>query len=175
MNDLSSDSEIAKEITSQIDAQQTDISDISWWDAPIFAVFWALILVVFLQFFSRYVLNNSISWTEEIARYLLIVVTFSGAAICARKKSHIYLDFFHLYLPKAASRALFFLMDLITAAFFAYAAWSGVMLANRMGRQRMISIDISRSWMFWAVVICLAITALVTLVRAFHSLRRPAP
>ncbi|WP_085584660.1 TRAP transporter small permease [Thalassospira mesophila] len=175
MNNLSYDQKIAEEITSQIDAQQTDISDISWWDAPVFAVFWALILVVFLQFFSRYALNSSIPWTEEIARYLLIVVTFSGAFICARKKSHIYLDFFHLYIPKTASRFLFFLMDMISAAFFGYAAWSGAALANRVGHQRMISIDVPRGYLFWAVVVCLAITALVTLVRGFHTLRRPAP
>jgi TRAP-type C4-dicarboxylate transport system permease small subunit len=172
MNTLSDDQKIAGEITSQIDSRQSDIGDISWWDAPVFVLFWGLVLVVFLQFFSRYALNSSIPWTEEVARYLLIVVTFSGAFICARKKSHIYLDFFHLYISKAASRALFFLMDMVTAVFFGYAAWSGVALANRMGHQRMISIDVPRAYLFWTVVFCLAITAIVTLIRGFHSLRR---
>ncbi|AUG55664.1 TRAP transporter small permease [Thalassospira marina] len=172
MNDLSHDQKIAEEITSQIDAQQTEISDISWWDTPVFMVFWALVLVVFLQFFSRYALNSSIPWTEEVARYLLIVVTFSGAVICARKKSQIYLDFFHLYIPKVASRALFFLMDMITAAFFAYAAWSGASLAQRMGHQRMISIDMQRGYLFWTIVVCLAIAAIVTFARGIHDLRR---
>ncbi|PJA59624.1 MAG: TRAP transporter small permease, partial [Rhodobacterales bacterium CG_4_9_14_3_um_filter_71_31] len=58
------------------EAAATDISDFSWSDAPSLALFWALAGVVFLQFFSRYVMNSSIGWTEEIARYLLIGVTF---------------------------------------------------------------------------------------------------
>ena len=31
------------------------------------AVFWAMAVCVFLQFFTRYALNNSLAWTEEIA------------------------------------------------------------------------------------------------------------
>jgi TRAP-type C4-dicarboxylate transport system permease small subunit len=144
---------------------------ISWWDAPVFAVFWVLMVVVFLQFFSRYVLNSSISWTEEVARYLLILVAFGGAVICARKNSHIFLDFFHLYLPKTASKWLFALMNIVTIGFFSFTAWTGITLAQRMGSQRMISIDWPRSHVFWVVVACLLLTALVTLYRMVKTLR----
>src|SRR5512142_42505 len=39
-----------------------------------FAFFWLLAANVFYQFFTRYVLNDSAAWTEEIARYLLIAM-----------------------------------------------------------------------------------------------------
>ena len=66
------------------------------------ALFWALGATVFYQFFTRYVLNDSASWTEEIARYLLIGVVFVGAAIGVAKNNHIQVDLLYRYLPARA-------------------------------------------------------------------------
>ncbi|RUT28605.1 TRAP transporter small permease [Arsenicitalea aurantiaca] len=163
--------ELDQALLAEIDQANDRIDDISWWDAPVFALFWGLIMVVFLQFFSRYVLNSSISWTEEIARYLLILVAFGGAIICARKNSHIFLDFFHLYLPKTVSKYLFALMDLVTISFFSFAAYTGITLAQRMANQRMISLNWPRSYLYYLIIACLVITALVTLHRLVKTLR----
>ena len=57
------------------------------WVALVF--FWMLGATVFYQFFTRYVLNNSAAWTEEIARYLLIACVFTGATIGVIKNNHI--------------------------------------------------------------------------------------
>src|SRR5205814_5706780 len=64
-----------------------------------FGIFWVLALVIFYQFFTRYALNYSASWTEEISRYLLIVTVFVGAAINVRKNTHIQVDFLYRFLP----------------------------------------------------------------------------
>src|SRR5262245_26766549 len=69
------------------------LSAYAWEDWVVLAVFWVLALVVFHQVFTRYVLNDAAGWTEEIARYLLVAVTFLGAALAVRRNSHIRVDF----------------------------------------------------------------------------------
>ena len=53
-----------------------------------------LVLVVGIQIFARYVLNHSLFWSEELARYLFIYLVFLGAAIMLRKNRHIQVSFF---------------------------------------------------------------------------------
>ena len=55
--------------------------------------------MIFLQFFTRYVMNDSAAWTEEIARYLLIATVFTGATIGVLKNNHIQVDFFYRFMP----------------------------------------------------------------------------
>src|SRR5258708_24403047 len=54
-----------------------------------FVIFWSLAFIVFLQFFTRYVLNDSLAWTEEIARYALMWIVFIGGAGVKRRHHHI--------------------------------------------------------------------------------------
>src|SRR5215475_5642764 len=85
------------------------------WIALLF--FWALGLTVFYQFFTRYVLNDSAAWTEEIARYLLITVVFVGATIGVAKNNHIQVDFFYRFLPAPVARVLAICVDVLRIAF----------------------------------------------------------
>jgi TRAP-type C4-dicarboxylate transport system permease small subunit len=87
------------------------------------AFFWALGLTVFYQFFTRYVLNNSASWTEEIARYLLIAAVFTGATIGVAKNNHIQVDFFFRFMPDWMARAMGTVVDVMRIAFFAAATF----------------------------------------------------
>jgi len=106
-----------------------------------FGFFWLLAMTIFLQFFTRYALNDSASWTEEIARYLLICTVFIGAAIGVRKNNHIQVDFFYRILPKPMMRVLSTLVDLVRIAFLGYASYLTVKLMQRIGGQAMAIVD----------------------------------
>ena len=102
---------------------EIDLRDYAVEDWATLAIFWLMALAVFLQFFTRYVLNNSLAWTEEIATYCLVAVVFLGAAMCVRLGRHIHVDFLFRYLPAGVARALATAIDALRTVFFAYAAW----------------------------------------------------
>lgn len=106
------------ELPPEIDVAQYGIED---WAS--LAIFWLMAGAVILQFFTRYVLNDSLAWTEEIATYCLVAVVFVGSAMCVRLGRHIHVDFLFRYLPAGIARALATVIDLVRTAFFGYAAY----------------------------------------------------
>ena len=117
-----------------------------------FGFFWLLAGTVFLQFFTRYALNDSAGWTEEIARYLLICTVFIGAAVSVRKNNHIHVDFFYRILPKRLMRVMSTLVDATRICFFAYATWLTFALIQRIGSQRMAVVDLPIGLMYSVVL-----------------------
>jgi len=117
-----------------------------------FGFFWMLAATVFLQFFTRYALNDSAGWTEEIARYLLICTVFIGATISVRKNNHIHVDFLYRYLPRPVGRFLSTFVDAFRIAFFGYAAWLTYQLMQRIGGQRMAIVDLPIGLMYSVVL-----------------------
>ncbi len=97
--------------------EPVDLSVYHFEDWIAFVFFWMLAAIVFYQFFTRYALNDSASWTEEIARYLLICVVFIGAAIGVRKNNHIQVDIFYRFMPALFARVLATLVDVVRVLF----------------------------------------------------------
>ncbi len=137
-------------------------------DVLAFCLFWLLGGVTFLQFFSRYVLNDSVAWTEEIGRYLLIWVTFFGAAIVFRRRTNIAVEVIVDMLPRPQARIMRCIADVITLGFVILLVWFAWNLTQRMMIQRMTVIDVSMSVVYGGVLVgCLLI--LWRAVQAFIS------
>ena len=132
--------------------EEVRLSAYGWEDWIVLAVFWVLALVVFYQVFTRYVLNDAAGWTEEIARYLLIAVTFLGGAMAVRRNTHIQVDFVYRFLPRVAGRVLSLLVDAVRVAFFGYAAWLTWLLLAKIGSQRMAIVELPIGLVFGAML-----------------------
>ncbi|MGE0312508.1 MAG: TRAP transporter small permease [Lautropia sp.] len=157
-----------------------DLSVYRWEDWVALAVFWLLAFDVFYQFFTRYVLSDSAAWTEEIARYLLIVVTFVGSSMGVRRNTHIQVEFVYRYLPKAVGRAMSTMVDVVRIAMLGYATWLAIDLVPRMHNLQMTVIDWPMSYVYAFVAIGLALmtfrsvqVALTHLKQGWSVLERP--
>lgn len=144
------------------------------------AVFWLMCLCVFAQFFTRYVLNDSFGWTEEVAIFCLVAVVFLGSSMCVRASRHIHVDFLYRYVPPRLGRVFASLVDLVRIALFSYLAWLVWRYSSIISDERMTTIDFPKMpffMMVFAAFILMALRALQVFIgnqrRGFSVLERP--
>jgi TRAP-type transport system small permease protein len=117
-----------------------------------FVIFWSLAFIVFLQFFTRYVLNDSLSWTEEIARYGLMWVVFIGGAMVTRRNTHIAVELLSNVMKPGRLRAtLLAFVDFVKLAFLCLLAFVSWTITERMHLQRMTVFDLPMSYVYGGV------------------------
>lgn len=161
----------------QDEAERAEIerTKIAWSDVPVLCIFGGLFLVVFLQFFTRYVLNDSISWTEEAARYLLILVGFVGIIKCQLLDSHIRLEMVDNFFPRQIWRLKLFSL-IVTIGFFGVVTYALTVLGRQTSFQMMVSLPFPKYYLYIVIFIALSIlliVQLVQLVRLFTTKDKP--
>jgi TRAP-type C4-dicarboxylate transport system permease small subunit len=132
-------------------APEADLGIYGIEDWVTFTLFWLMCLAVFLQFFTRYVLNDSYAWTEEIATNCLVVIVFIGAAMCVRLGRHIHVDFLFRYLPAGVARVLATAVDIVRTLFFAYAAWLVWRFMTLIEGETMTTINLPKNLVYGTV------------------------
>ena len=73
--------------------------------------------ILFIQVIMRYVFNNSLSWSEELARYLFIWLVFIGISFGAKQMKHLKIDAFLNLVPKKGRPYVVILADVIVLVF----------------------------------------------------------
>lgn len=84
-----------------------------------------LVITVTWQVFSRYVLNDPSSWTDELARYTMVWLGLLGASYLFGIKGHLAITLLDGYLKGKAHLALHLLINLISASFVSLAMLKG--------------------------------------------------
>ncbi|HUF80545.1 MAG TPA: TRAP transporter small permease [Burkholderiales bacterium] len=62
----------------------------------------AICIIVFAGVFFRYFLHIGLGWTEELARYLQIWMTFVGATVAVKRWAHFQLTLIQQWIPTGA-------------------------------------------------------------------------
>jgi TRAP-type C4-dicarboxylate transport system permease small subunit len=133
----------------EADHQTVSLKSYTFEDWLSLIFFWLMTGLVCLQFITRYILNDSVSWTEELAVYCLIVVVFIGSAACVRRSRHIQVNFLYRYLPKPLGKLCSALVDIVQIAFFCYVAWLFSRYALAVNNEPMTTIQWNKSHVYW--------------------------
>jgi TRAP-type C4-dicarboxylate transport system permease small subunit len=152
------------------DAEELEKRSHGVWDIPVLFVFAVLFSTVFLQFFTRYVLNDSIAWTEEAARYLLILLAFVGVIKCQLLDSHIRLEFIDQLFPRGV-RWLKIIALTLTTGYFAFLGYALTPLARQTSFQSMVSLPFPKYYLYILILVALVVLVLVQLWQLVQALR----
>ena len=91
------------------------------------------VIIVFAQVIMRSVFNYSLSWTEELSRYIFIWQTWLGASIALKYNEHIKVELIFTFIKKEkVKRIIKFLANLIWFAFCLFLVFIGWKLAQSM-------------------------------------------
>ena len=172
------------EVHTQVDAEElartfeesehapVDLSDYAFEDWLALALFWAMSFAVFLQFFTRYVLNDSYAWTEEIATNLNVALVFVGSAMCVRLSRHIQVDFLYRYVPAWLGRALATAIDLIRLVFFVYGSVLIWRFMDIVADEQMTTVELPKNLAYAFVFIGFVLMAFRSIQVAIANWRR---
>ncbi len=77
-------------------------------------------IVMGIQVASRYIFSSSLSWSEEITRYMFIISGFTSASFCIKKGLSVKIDQLVMKFPGKGVHILRLVSYIIQLMFFAY-------------------------------------------------------
>jgi TRAP-type C4-dicarboxylate transport system permease small subunit len=131
-----------------------------------------LLLTLFLQVFTRFIVRDPLSWTEEVARYLYVYVVFLGSSAAVSERSHVAIDFLILRLPRWARLAVALLVNLAVLFVLANLFYWGIRATLRQFNIPLVVLDIPYAWVYVVVPVTALLMTVRTLVVMGEDVRR---
>jgi TRAP-type transport system small permease protein len=100
------------------------------------AILGGLLAIVFANALSRYALNYSFVWAEEVVISMVPWLAVVGLFLSVRRRQMIRVEFFLARMPVPAQRVLAVLADLLGALVLAWLAWLGFQYVATFGGDR---------------------------------------
>lgn len=134
-----------------------------------------LVLDVWLGVLVRYVIPLPLTFTEELARYLMIWMALLAVSSGIVHREHIGVEFLFQRFPAPARRWLAVGFDVIGFVFFAALFWYGLEFVDRgFNRNTMIN-EIPKAYPFMGVPLAAAMACIQLVLSGVHDFFAETP
>jgi TRAP-type C4-dicarboxylate transport system permease small subunit len=118
-----------------------------------------MLIIGFMQVFWRYVLQASLSWSEELLRYMYVWVIFLGVSLGIRKRIHVAIEAFITFLEGRVRYTFVMFVHLLTVVFFVLVVVIGIRFTIHNLGQTSPAIQLPMSLVYIAIPLggCLAL------------------
>ncbi len=117
------------------------------------AIFLAMVLVGGFQVFNRFVLNSSLSWSEEFQRYGQVWLVFLGIPVAYEKGMHIGMDSAQAVFAEPGKRGFLLLVDVLWCILGMVILVGLYRLSAFLGFQRSAGLGIPMTWAYGGMAI----------------------
>lgn len=132
----------------------------------------AITLSVFWGVFTRFVLQNSATWTGEFSGFTLVWITFLGSAYAVFKKSHIRFESLFDMLPKSIALVIQTIFNLLMLIFFVIILITGFNLSMGAMTAETVSLPITKGVAYLILPIGSAIMMIGFMSDTLNSFKR---
>ena len=132
-----------------------------------------VLVAVLLQVLTRYVFDSPLSWTEEIARFLLVWVTFVAAGYVMSRRLHIVVDLLVDRLGRRASRLVDAFAGIVVLTASATLSVAGAVFAAGSSSLLAPATGLPLTVVYAAAVVGFALVALHGALNLYVALRHP--
>ena len=130
-----------------------------------------MVLTVLMGVFFRYVLRDSLGWTEELARYLMIWAALLSISIGIKDKEHVGIQLIIRNIPIKYARILNLLVNIIILIFLSVLSYKGMYIANKAIPQLSMGLGISMYWALLSIPVAGALAIIQQLIQIIMSFK----
>ena len=120
----------------------------------------SMTILIFIQVIMRYVFNNSLSWSEELARYLFIWLIYIGISYGCKMQKHLKIDAALYIFPKKLRPYVRLIGDILFTIFAIYIVYTGWIYSMQQPKYHMHSpaLKIPLEYIYMSTVIGYALS-----------------
>jgi TRAP-type transport system small permease protein len=144
-------------------------------EALVAAIFTAMVLTGFFQVFSRFVLNRTPSWSEELQIFGHIWLVFLAIPIAYRRGAHFTVEAVRRQYSLGMHRIFDLFVELMWAAFAITTAWYSYRVSLVAGRNMSPGLEIPMSYPYYGMIIGSVYLLLVVVRRLAGEAPPPLP
>ena len=113
----------------------------------------AIIISITSGIISRYFFGNPFTWTEELATFLFIWLSFLGAGIASAKKKHVMVDFLTEKIPEKHSNLIKLVLNILIIMFLVLIIVGAVILQPKTSAHASVALNIPKNLYYLPVLI----------------------
>lgn len=131
----------------------------------------AMTVLVLTQVFFRFFMESSLTWSEELVRFMMVWMTFLGAVIALRQNLHIQIDNLIVRLPRGTKIVFLLIKSAIMLVFLGLMAVGSFSLLEIAGLQTSPGLSIKMSYVYSVIPVTAFLMMLITMVRLWTDIR----